>query len=235
MGLNMKEKQAVTAVVNNREYQPRYQKAGKKVKSALLDEFTRLTGYHRKSAIRLLRRKPVREVLVRGNGKAVKFKPEKKRPANRKGKRIYTDEVIASLRLVWTFFRYKCGKILAPLMRYIADWPAFHITAEIAAKLETISPATIDRYLKKDKEALKLKGKSLTKPPASLKSRIPIRAFYTADERRFAEPPTPGFWQIDTVHHCGQTTAGQYAHTLTATDAAFGWLELRSLLNNAHS
>jgi hypothetical protein len=24
-------------------------------------------------------------------------------------------------------------------------------------------------------------------------------------------------------------------HTLTATDAAFGWIELRSLLNNAHS
>jgi hypothetical protein len=49
----MKEKQAVTAVVNNREYLPRYQKAGKKAKSALLDEFTWLTGYHGKSAIRL--------------------------------------------------------------------------------------------------------------------------------------------------------------------------------------
>jgi hypothetical protein len=85
MGLTMKEKQAVT-----REYLPRYQKAGKKAKTALLDEFTRLTGCHRKSAVRLLSRKPV------------KFKPEKKRPANRKGKRKYTD------RLVWTFFWYKC-------------------------------------------------------------------------------------------------------------------------------
>jgi hypothetical protein len=85
MGLNMKEKQAVT-----REYLPRYQKASKKAKSALLDEFTRLTAYHRKSAVRLLSRKPVREVLVCGNGRAVKFKPEQKRPANRKGKRKYT-------------------------------------------------------------------------------------------------------------------------------------------------
>jgi hypothetical protein len=110
MGLNMKEKQAVTAVVNNREYRPRYQKATKKEKSALLGEFTKLTGYHRKSAVRLLSRKPVREVVVSGNGKTVKFKPEKKRSANRKGKRKYDDEVIASLRLVWTFFRYKCGR-----------------------------------------------------------------------------------------------------------------------------
>jgi hypothetical protein len=103
----------------------------------------------------------------------VKFKPEKKRPVNRKGKRIYTDEVIASLRL---------------------------------------------------------EGKSLTNPPASLKSRVSIRAFYIAEEWNI-----PGFWQIDTVRYCGQTSAGQYAHTLTATDAAFGWMELRSLLNNANS
>jgi transposase InsO family protein len=228
MGLNMKEKQAVT-----REYKPRYQKATKKEKRVLLDEFTRLTGYHRKSAVRLLGAKPVRELLVVVNRKTVKLKPEKKRPANRKGKRFYTDEVIASLRLLWAFFWYKCGKILAPLMRqqmtYIAQWPAFHITDEIAEKLKKISPATIDRYLKKDKEALRVKGKSLTKPLCSLKSRIPIRTFYSGEERK-----TPGFWQIDTVHHCGQSTHGHYLHTLTATDVASGWIELRSLLNNAH-
>ena len=103
MGLNMQAKQAVTG-----EYRPRYRKASKKEKRALLDEFTRLTGYHRKSAVRVLRVKPVREVPASTGGKTVKLKPEKKRPANRKGKRFYTDEVIASLRLVWTFFWYKC-------------------------------------------------------------------------------------------------------------------------------
>ncbi|MDR0709958.1 MAG: DDE-type integrase/transposase/recombinase [Spirochaetaceae bacterium] len=225
----MKEKQAVT-----REYRPRYQKATKEEKRALLDEFTQLTGYHRKSAVRLLRDKPVRELLIYLDGEAIKLKPEKKRPANRTGKRVYTEEVIASLRLVWTFFWYKCGKILAPLMRqqmdYIARWPAFHLTRETAEKLKTISPATIDRYLKKDKEALRLKGKSLTKPLLSLKSRIPIRTFYSGEERK-----TPGFWQIDTVHHCGQATSGQYLLTLTATDVASGWLCLYSLHNKAHT
>ena len=229
MGLNMKEKQAVT-----REYKSRYQTATKKEKRALLDELTRLTGYHRKSAVRLLTKKPVKEILLYQNGEAVKLKPQKKGPANRKGKRFYSDEVIASLRFLWTFFWYKCGKILAPLMRqqmtYISEWPAFNMTPDIAEKLTTISPATIDRYLKKDKEALRLTGKSLTKPLDSLKSRIPLRTFYTSEERK-----TPGFWQIDTVHHCGQATVGHYLHTLTATDVASGWIELRSLLNNAHS
>ena len=200
MGLTMKEKQAVT-----REYIPRYQVTTKKEKSTLLDEFTRLTGYHRTYAARLLSGKPVKEILLYLDGQAVKIKPEKKRPVNRKGKRIYTDEVIASLRLLWVFFWYKCGKILAPLMRqqmpFIAQWPAFNITPEIAEKLKTISPASIDRYLKKDKAALALKGESLTKPLHSLKSRIPIRTFYTSEERK-----TPGFWQIDQAHFSEQFT-----------------------------
>jgi hypothetical protein len=144
MGLNMKEKKAVT-----REYIPRYQKASKKEKKAILDEFTKLTGYHRKSAVRLLNAKPIKQVMAKIDGKLIKVKPEKKRPSNRKGKRIYTDEVIDALRLVWTFFWFKCGKILAPLMRqqmaYIAQWRAFGITMEIAEKLKKISPATIDR------------------------------------------------------------------------------------------
>ena len=219
MGLNMQEKKAVT-----KEYKPRYQKASKKDKKALLDEFTALAKYHRKSAVRLLNVKPVKQVMIYIDGKPVKIKPEKKRSSNRKGKRIYLDEVIGALRLVWTFFWYKCGKILAPLMRqqmaYIAQWPAFDITLKIAEKLKKTSPATIDRYLEKDKAALKLKGKSLTKPMASLKSRIPIRTFYSSEERK-----KPGFWQTDTVHHCGQAAVGQYLHSLTATDVFSGWIE----------
>jgi hypothetical protein len=105
MGLNMKEKQAVT-----REYKTRYQKATKKEKAAVLDEFTRLSGYHRKSAVRVLGEKAVREILASAGGKPVKLKPGKKRPSNRKGKRVYTDEVIASLRLIRAFFWYKCGR-----------------------------------------------------------------------------------------------------------------------------
>ncbi|MCL1991383.1 MAG: hypothetical protein FWG66_00340 [Spirochaetes bacterium] len=110
------------------------------------------------------------------------------------------------LRRVWSFFWFKCGKILAPLMRRqmasIATWPAFGITAETAEKLKKISPATIDRRLREDRQTMRLKGKSLTKPQASLKSRIPVRAFYSREERQ-----TPGFWQTDTVHHPGRPPA----------------------------
>jgi hypothetical protein len=114
-------------------------------------------------------------------------------------------------------------------MPFIALWPAFGITPDIREKLMKISPATIDRVLKKDKAALALRGKSLTKPAELLKHRVPIRTFYTSDECKL-----PGFIQIDTVHHCGQTTSGQYVLTLTATDVASLWICLYSLLNKAH-
>jgi hypothetical protein len=48
MGLNMKEKQTVT-----KDYKEPYQKAAKKEKRALLDQFTRLTGYRRKFEVSL--------------------------------------------------------------------------------------------------------------------------------------------------------------------------------------
>ena len=44
----------------------RYQQATKKQKGALLDEFCRTTGYHRKAAIRLLRGTPAKAVSRRG-------------------------------------------------------------------------------------------------------------------------------------------------------------------------
>jgi ABC-type oligopeptide transport system substrate-binding subunit len=69
MGLNMKEKQAVT-----REYKTRYQAAAKQAKSALLDECIRLPGYHRTYAARVLRTKPVREVLLSADGNASRKK-----------------------------------------------------------------------------------------------------------------------------------------------------------------
>ncbi|MDR1986849.1 MAG: hypothetical protein LBP88_07765 [Treponema sp.] len=85
-----------------------------------------------------------------GGGKALKLKPAKKKPAHRSGKNIYTDEAIASLRLIGAFFWYTCGRtkgsqLLAPLIRqhmpFIASWPAFGIIPSIREKPLAISPA----------------------------------------------------------------------------------------------
>jgi hypothetical protein len=49
-------------------------------------KFTLLAGYHRKSAAKLLNRKPVKETIIPAGKQAAKPKPEKKRPASRKRK-----------------------------------------------------------------------------------------------------------------------------------------------------
>jgi hypothetical protein len=109
-GVNHERKKAVA-----RQVRSRYRKAGRKEKSAILDEFTSITGYkNRKYALRLLNKPVPAQALFFVKGGAVKLKPTKPNPANRKGKKIYTDDVIAALRLVWVFFRYKRGKLPAP-------------------------------------------------------------------------------------------------------------------------
>ncbi|MDR0710324.1 MAG: hypothetical protein LBF77_09685 [Spirochaetaceae bacterium] len=91
------------------KYKDPCQMTMKKAKSAPLQKFIRLTGYHQETAVRLPNAKPVREVLVCQDGKPVKRKPEKQRPANRKRERRYAGEIIGTLHLVRTFFWYKYG------------------------------------------------------------------------------------------------------------------------------
>jgi len=64
MDLNIQAKKAVT-----REYILRYQTVSKKENKSLLDEFIMLTGYHRKSAVRLLNIKLVKQVILHLDGK----------------------------------------------------------------------------------------------------------------------------------------------------------------------
>ena len=47
-------------------------------------------------------------------------------------------------------------------------------------------------------------------------------------------PPEPGFFEVDTVAHCGPTLKGEFARTLTLTDVVTGWVQLEAIRNNAH-
>jgi hypothetical protein len=58
--------------------------------------------------------------------------------------------------------------------------------------------------------------------------RVLERRYFARDERR------PGFFEGDTVSHCGTRASGQYCQSLVMTDVGSGWTEPRALLNNAH-
>jgi hypothetical protein len=104
----------------------------------------------------------------------------------------------------------------------------FNMSEDIRALLLSVSPATIDRKLRKQKRACRLKGLHTTKPGTLLKSQIPIRVCFGRDEKR------PGFFETDTVSHCGANASGQFCQTLTLTDVGSGWTEECALLNSAH-
>ncbi|WP_236054797.1 hypothetical protein [Mycobacterium sp. SM1] len=45
----------------------------------------------------------------------------------------------------------------------------------------------------------------------------------------------PGFFEGDTVAHCGPTLKGEFARTLNLTDVHIGWVFTRTVRNNANT
>ena len=222
MRLTMKEKKKLGAVLA-----PKYQKARKKEKGNILDQFINATHYNRSYAAYVLRSHGKKlwlntQVAVIGDAKKRVF---------RKKLRIYDDTVAAALRKVWQIMDYICGKRLAPMLKeVIPRLIRFHeikIEQTVQEKLMRISPATIDRLLAPDRKKLTLKGRRLTKPGTLLKNQIPIRTFAEWEDKK------PGFVEIDLVGHDGGNAGGEFVQTLNVTDVCTGWTESQAVKNKA--
>jgi hypothetical protein len=210
----------------------RYHTAGRKDKTKILDEFVGNTGYCRKYALHILANWD-KTHIVAIDGEMLKVTAAKsKKRKKRVGKPTYMPEDVESLKRIWSFFRWPCGKLLAALLKaqmpFLASQNDFGLNDAMATRLLKISPATIDRKLQEAKKQFALHGLCATKPGLLLRSQIPVRTHFPFDER------TPGFFEADTVHNCGNSARGEYNLTLTATCVFSGWVELRALLNKAH-
>lgn len=97
------------------------------------------------------------------------------------------------------------------------------------AELLAVSIATIDRYLPGAKARDQIAGKSTTKPSPLLRSSIKIRKAIDEVEA------SPGFFEGDTVAHCGPTLEGEFARTLNLTDMHIGWVFTRTVRNNTNT
>jgi hypothetical protein len=210
VGLTMSERKAVT-----RQVLERYQAASKGEKTTILDELCSITGWNRDHARKALRQ-------------AARTPQPRKKP-NRS--RTYGHDVLVPLRKIWATLDAPSGKRLAPFLPEIVEvmerCGELRLSPEIRAKLLRVSAATIDRLLAGDRRRLQIKGRSGTKPGSLLKRQIPIRTFAEWDEAR------PGFLEIDLVSHDGGHPHGSFCHTLTLTDVATGWTEVRAVPNKA--
>lgn len=187
------------------EVQPRYLKASKAEKQTILDEFTAVTGYHRKYAIRILKRGDQRRCH---------------KPKGRKA--VYRGAVVEVLEQIWEIYGRICSKRLHPYLpegiKVLERCGEITLSAETKALLLQISRSSMDRCLAPARFH-QPHGLSTTKPGSLLKKNIPIRTFTAWNEEQ------PGFLEIDLVAHCGGSTAGQYLYTLDCTDLCTGWTE----------
>ena len=213
MGLTMGQRRAVTRAIATR-----YKRADKAGKGVILDELCATTGWHRSHA-----RKALGQALTPRMVRA--RKPREPR---------YGAEVIGALAFCWAVLGAPTGKRLAPIMAELVPrlrrFRELMITDEVAAALIAVSPATMDRRLAADRAKMSLRGRSHTKPGSLLKSQIPIRTWAQWDDA------VPGFVEIDLVGHEGGDANGEFAWSLTVTDIATGWTEVRSVRNkSAHA
>ena len=222
MRLTMKERKKATAVVAGR-----YQKARKKEKGSILDEFTKLTGYGRRYASHVLKSHGKR---VRINENYV-IQGDAKKTVKRKKPKVYDVAVEEALKKLWYIMDCICGKRLAPVLKEtvirLERFREISLSAEVRDKLFSISASSIDRVLAKERKKHQLKGRSNTKPGTLLKNQIPIRTFSDWNEGR------PGFVEIDLVGHDGGDGQGDFAQTLDVTDVCTTWTETEAVKNKA--
>lgn len=184
----------------------RYRAASKVEKSRILDEFTELVPYHRKHAIRVLsgvRRDPI---------------------ARSARKRLYDEAVRQALVILWEAADRVCGKRLKALIPTLVDAMQRHghlcLDAAVRARLLSVSAATIDRVLGPMREPIDGQRRRRTGVGAAIRRSIAVRTFADWGD------PSPGFFEVDMVEHCGgPKTDGNYVHTLVLTDIASGWTE----------
>jgi len=226
--LTMREKKALTAEIQNR-----YNKATKKAKEVILDEFTVNTSYNRNYAARILRLKVGKVIgYTKMGGKKIKYVIGKRKRKKYRKPRIYTYDVFLALRKIWTIFDFICSKRLAPFMGEAVEKLEKHkeidLTDKVREKLLNISASTIDRLLRSEKDKFRLgKGRSGTKPGTLLKNSIPIRTFADWNDA------VPGFTEVDLVGHDGGNVSGDYIQSLNFTDIATCWDETAACKNKA--
>src|SRR5437763_16025488 len=111
----------------------RYHAAARPEKKSILDEFIKVTGYHRKHAIRALKRTSGRAAAA---------------PRSR----VYDEAVRCALTILWEAADRICGKRLKEAIPTLLDamerYGHLRLESEVRHHLMDMSAATIDRLLK---------------------------------------------------------------------------------------
>ena len=183
----------------------RYELADRRERGELLDEMEKVTDMHRKSLIRLL------------NASNLSRKPRRKQRGSKYGAKVQD-----AIRVIAESLDHICAERLKPglpaMARHLTRMGEMRASTELIAQLEEISIASVGRVLRR-----------LGQDTYRLPRKGPERANQVAREIPMGRLPwdekQPGHFEVDTVHHCGAATVGEYVHTVQMVDVATGWSE----------
>ncbi len=189
------------------ELRDRYAAAGRLERSEILTGFCLATRYERKHAIKVLRGR-------------------ERKPISRLGRhrhRRYGLEFRQALKVCWEASGYICSQRLQPFLPDLLPLLQRHGHLPREAGLERLvlsaSIATVERTLVQLRRGVVARTMSQTKPGTLLRRQIPV----VVGQRRKLDQP--GYLEIDLVSHSGEVAAGEWIHTLCATDLSTGWTE----------
>ena len=182
-----------------------YWKANKKRKGEILRSLVEVTGLKKNACIKRLRRMQLESSCD---------EEQRGRP------RYYTPDVIAALKDVWEIGSEACGENLHPSINEYIDIQirdnAWKHDDLATYKLRKMSVGSLKHYIGRFTRTRRNFGGKSTTQKSSVISMVPIRM----DGWDTAEA---GVTQVDTVAHCGDSVAGDYAITTNGADVATLW------------
>ena len=180
-------------------------------KSKILDEVTKVMGYHRKHAIQVL------------NDKTTLFK-DFPRLHNRPQQYL---EALPVAQIVWEALDCPCAERLQPVLLSTAEQLASHeevrLDETIRYQLARISRSTLARRIAKWPSPKPKRSLAKVTSRDRLYTQVPMET-YRWDEMK------PGALEIDLVEHNGGSSLGHFAYTLTVVDIVTGWNRRKSFL-----
>ena len=187
----------------------RYRSATKREKGRILDEFTALSGVHRKHGIRIMNQIKADE-----------------RPATLGNARIYHEAVKEVLIVLWEASDRICSKRLVAIIPALLEAMERHghldLNEEVRKKVLRVSASSVDRMLSPMRKSAGVRRRNRSSKKAS--KAIKVKTSHDWKDS------TPGFLEIDFVVHGGGSTAGEILHSLVATDVCSGWTEAVALI-----
>jgi hypothetical protein len=187
-----------------------YKKLKKSEKTKTINDAMRFTGLTRKHLVRLLG--GTRESIL-------------KKKASGRPKKFPREQLVHHIAFLWV----QMERVSAKRMKAnYADWLPLYksdtFTIQVRLMLERMSASTLERILREiRKNQIVTKGLSTTKCPARyMKNKVPINTLDSKIDR-------PGYFQSDTVAHCGDSAAGPFISSITLTDIYSQWTVNRAI------